>query len=43
MELQKPYAVGQYNEFIKGVDTADQYLSFYCFEENCKLVEKSVL
>jgi len=31
MELKKPYAVGQYNEFIKGIDTADQYLSFLLF------------
>jgi len=29
MEIEKPYAVGQYNKFIKGVDRADQYLSFY--------------
>jgi len=29
MEIKKPYAVGQYNEFIKGIDRADQYLSFY--------------
>ena len=29
MEMKKPYAVGQYNKFIKGVDRADQYLSFY--------------
>jgi len=27
--IKKPYAVGQYNKFIKGVDRADQYLSFY--------------
>ena len=29
MEIKKPYAVSQYNEFIKGVDRADQYLSYY--------------
>jgi len=29
MEIKKPYAVGQYNKFVKGVDRADQYLSFY--------------
>jgi len=28
-EIKKPYAVGQYNKFIKGVDRADQYLSYY--------------
>jgi hypothetical protein len=27
MEIKKPYAVGQYSKFIKGVDSADQYLS----------------
>jgi len=29
MEIKKPYAVGQYNKFIKGIDRADQYLSFH--------------
>jgi len=29
MEIKKPYALGQYNKFIKGIDRADQYLSFY--------------
>jgi len=29
MEIKKPYAVVQYNEFIKGIDRADQYLSYY--------------
>jgi hypothetical protein len=29
MEIKKPYTVGQYNEFTKGVDRADQYLSYY--------------
>ena len=29
MEIKKPYAVGQYNKFMKGVDKADQYLSYY--------------
>ena len=31
MEIKKPYAVVQYTEFIKGVDRADQYLSYYSF------------
>ena len=31
MEIKKPYAVGQYNKFIKGIDRSDQYLSFYSF------------
>ena len=29
MEIKKPDAIGQYNKFIKGVERADQYLSFY--------------
>jgi hypothetical protein len=29
MEIKKPYAVAQYNKFMKGIDGADQYLSFY--------------
>jgi hypothetical protein len=29
VETKKPYAVVQYNKFIKAIDRADQYLSFY--------------
>jgi hypothetical protein len=29
MEIKKPYAVFQYNKFMKGIDRADQCLSFY--------------
>jgi len=29
MEIKKPYVVVQYNKFIKGIDRADQYLSYY--------------
>jgi len=29
MEIKKSYAVGQYSKFIKGIDRADQYLSYY--------------
>jgi len=29
MEIKKPYAVVQYNKFIKDIDKADQYLSYY--------------
>ena len=29
MEIKKPYAVVQYNKFMKGEDRADQYLSYY--------------
>jgi hypothetical protein len=29
MEIKKPYAVVQYNKFMKDVDKADQNLSYY--------------
>ena len=29
MEIKKPYVVVQYNKFMKGLDRADQYLSYY--------------
>jgi hypothetical protein len=29
MEVKKPYAIVQYNIFMKGVDRANQYLSYY--------------
>jgi hypothetical protein len=29
MEIKKPYTIGQYNKFIKGIDRVDQYLSYY--------------
>jgi len=29
MEIKKPYAVVQYNKFMKGIEGADQYLSYY--------------
>ena len=29
MEIKKHYAVVQYNKFMKGVEGADQYLSYY--------------
>jgi len=29
IEIKKPYVVVQYNKFRKGIDRADQYLSFY--------------
>jgi len=29
MEINKPYAVVQYDKFIKGIDRADQYLTYY--------------
>jgi hypothetical protein len=29
MEIERPYAIFLYNTFMKGVNRADQYLSFY--------------
>jgi len=29
IEIKKPYVVVQYSKFMKGIDRADQYLSFY--------------
>jgi hypothetical protein len=44
MEIEKPYTVGQYNKFIKGVDRADQYLSYYLvLNKTVKWWEKVVL
>jgi hypothetical protein len=31
MEIKKPYGVIQYNKFMKGVDTTDQYINFTQF------------
>ena len=36
MEKKKPYAVVQYNKFIKGTDRADQYLNY------CSVLKKIV-
>jgi len=35
MEIKKPYAVIQYNKFMKGVDRADEYLSYYSVLRKC--------
>jgi hypothetical protein len=44
MEVEKPYAVDQYNKFIKGVDRADQYFSFYSvLRKNVQWLKKVVL
>jgi hypothetical protein len=44
MEIKKPYAVGQCNKFIKGVDRANQYLSFYTgLRKTVKSLKKVVL
>jgi len=44
MEIKKPYAVVQYNNFIKGIDSADQYLSYYLvLQKTVKWSKKVVL
>ena len=44
MEIKKPYAVVQYNKFLKGVDRADQYLSYYSvLRKTVKWLKKLVL
>jgi hypothetical protein len=44
VEVTKSYAVVQYNKFIKGVDRADQYLSYYSvLRKTVKWSEKVVL
>jgi hypothetical protein len=44
MEIKKLYAVGQYNKFIKGIDGADQYLSYSSvLKKTIKWLKKVVL
>ena len=44
MEIKKPYVVVQYNKFIKGVDRADQYLTYYSvLKKTVKWSKKAVL
>ena len=44
MEIKKPYVVVQYNKFMKGIDSADQYLSFYSvLKKTVKCSKKVVL
>jgi hypothetical protein len=44
MEVKKPYSVVQYNKFIKGVDRADQYLSYYSvLKKTVKWSKKEIL
>jgi len=44
MEIKKLYAVVQYNKFMKGIDRADQSLSFYSFlRKIVKWLKKMVL
>jgi len=41
MEIKKPYSVVQYHKFIKGVDRADQYITYYTVLKKTKMVKKS--
>jgi len=44
MEIKKPYAVVQYNKFIKDLDRADQHLSYYSvLKKTVKWSKKVVL
>ena len=44
LEIKKPYAIVQYNKFMKGVDRADQYLSYYSIlRKSVKWSKKVVL
>jgi len=43
MEIKKPYAVIQYNEFLKGVNRADQYLNYYSVLRKCVKWSKKVV
>jgi len=44
MEIKKPYAIVQYSEFMKGIDRADQYLSYYSIlRESVNWSKKMVL
>jgi len=44
MEIKKSYAVVQYNKFIKGIDRADQYLTYYSvLKKTVKWSKKLVL
>jgi len=43
MEIKKPYSVIQYNKFMKGVDRADQYLSYYSVLRKCVKWSKKVV
>jgi hypothetical protein len=44
LEVKKPHCVVQYNELMKGVDRADQYLSYYpIMRETVKWLKTVVL
>jgi hypothetical protein len=41
VKIKKLYAVVQYSKLMKGVDRADQYLSYYSVLRKTKMVETS--
>jgi hypothetical protein len=44
LEINKPYTAVQYNKFMKGIDRADQYLSYYkVLRKTIKWLKKVVL
>ena len=43
LEIKKPYAIVQYNKFMKGVDKADQYVSYYSILRNSVKWSKKVV
>jgi len=44
MEIKKPYAVVQYSKFIRGVERADQYVTYYSvLKKTVKWSKKVVL
>jgi hypothetical protein len=44
LEIKKTYAIVQYNKFMKGIDRADQYLSYYSIlRKSVKWSKKVVL
>jgi len=43
-EIKMPYALVQYNKFMKGIDRSDQYLSYYSvLRKTVKFPKKVVL
>jgi hypothetical protein len=43
MEIKNPCVIVQYNKFMKGVDRADQYLSYYSVLRKCVKLSKKVV
>jgi hypothetical protein len=43
MEIKKFHTIVQYNKFMKGIDRADQYLSYSILRKSVKWSKKVVL